>query len=201
MPSSRRKPVPAFIPSPPSSPSAGRQEELDGGRPEVCDARLDLSVKIQLNCPPQCRWQDATQSPLVTACRGDDISADARHLPRIGSPVYLGSSLGMSQAGQLRIYRPPTPPRPGGPKTPRMGSPDASREHVEFPRRRPDGLYAWSLGTEESCSRHTSLLVHTPDWQLADLPNASNQGGRIRTLSSVMRNIVRACKRCGALCV
>ncbi|KAJ7507893.1 hypothetical protein B0H11DRAFT_149316 [Mycena galericulata] len=150
------------------------------------------------------------------------MRVNSRQLPRIGSPVHLGSTLG-SRGGQHRIYRPPTPPRPAH-KRPRLFGPDIethhtsealvdrSSNHVEL-HRRPEGMYAWSIGTGESCSRQaSSISLPSAEWQLADLPNHSNaqvnaqESGqltwreKLKTLSVSMKNMMKAFKQYGAMC-
>ncbi|KAJ7754242.1 hypothetical protein DFH07DRAFT_823392 [Mycena maculata] len=228
-PSSYRKPVPIFIPSPPPSPSVGCQEEAEA-RPPLPAHWHDVIARARNNrdniAPAYSarptisrRSQDGQgdrvlSDPYVILTRSD---VDARELPRIGSPVYLGSAFGASRVGQHRIYRPPTPPRPASYKRPRVQGPEVEFQnapeapfvrrpkHVELPRRRPEGMYAWSIETGESSRHASSISLPSTEWQLAEPPTepSTQEKGdltwreKIKTLGVFLK---KAFKEYGAIC-
>lgn len=162
-PPSWRKPVPPFIPSPPTSPTLGAsRQEVDASRQE-----LDVSPEVggsswfsmaSTHCRKQLapQWHDATTETrnIHHHHMQDDQTRsghfaivnpmNARQLPRIASPVYLGSTVGTQQARKHRVcspfvpahfaltfeqlYRPPTPPRSNSHKFPRLHRSDTNPE-------------------------------------------------------------------------
>ncbi|KAJ7908291.1 hypothetical protein B0H13DRAFT_2016963 [Mycena leptocephala] len=193
---SYRKPVPQYLPSPPHSPSslstpqtlsAGRQTEERPPLPEnwhdaIAQARknfndhpfLPVSTTANPRSPQYGRIQpDRLGIPAL-------VAEDAPQLPRIASPVYLGSNVGNTntRVGPHRIYRPPTPPRSSDHRLVEAESQNPSEvpldrmfKCAELPSRRSVEIYAWSIGTAELYTRReSSISSPSSEWQLAELP-------------------------------
>ncbi|KAJ6539413.1 hypothetical protein B0H19DRAFT_359012 [Mycena capillaripes] len=228
---SYRKPVPVYVPSPPPSPSAsqsfsaGHLAEERPPLPEhwhdaIAQARRtydnkNVTVSISANSPsPQHGGHVAGHvqfEPLMIVPRKDD---DAPQLPRIASPVYLGSNFGM---GQHRIYRPPTPPRPSDPKWGGLFDPesqnisevpsDTRSKVLHLSSRRSQEVYAWSIGTAESSSRRqSSISLPSSEWQVAEISTERNTEGnvhpmwwdKLKTLGVLIKNRMKGFKEYGA---
>ncbi|KAJ6598996.1 hypothetical protein DFH09DRAFT_1271677 [Mycena vulgaris] len=223
---SYRKPVPPFIPSPPPSPisvsvpralSAGRQEEIPplpdhwhdaiAQAHRTCDNYLNLFVSPTSASPSPLQHEDTSGGSVCPETLTVPIKT-TRELPRFASPVYIGTT----RVGQHRLYRPPTPPR--GHKRPRLyESQNASEasvgpKHAKLPSRRSDGMYAWSIRTMESYSRHaSSISLPDTEWQLAQLPIDTSAGEtepvwwrKIKTLGVMIVNRLKGVKEYGPLC-
>ncbi|KAJ7682735.1 hypothetical protein DFH06DRAFT_1162006 [Mycena polygramma] len=200
---SYRKPVPVYIPSPPPSPlssqtaSASRQAEQRPPLPEHWhdviaqarrnhyDAGVALSVSAKSARTPansslhQESGPDIQPDPLAIPHKDNDSNL----LPRVASPVHLGSG-----GRQHRLYRPPTPPRPSEHKHWRCldqeseNSPEAPlnrrSKFLQLAGRGSEDVYVWSIGTADSCSRwKSSISLTSSEWQVAETPADSNAQG------------------------
>ncbi|KAK7061788.1 hypothetical protein R3P38DRAFT_3251159 [Favolaschia claudopus] len=137
---SYRKPVPAYIPSPPPSPtpqpSGARQiDEQPPVNPLIDNHRLPRLKRLKL---PE-HWHDAitrarqtygrnpvpsSDSGLSCSISNDELGTHSASghasrlvakvldpLPRVASPVHFASHSVNIGLGHHRLYRPPTPPR------------------------------------------------------------------------------------------
>ncbi|KAJ7047298.1 hypothetical protein C8F04DRAFT_1748 [Mycena alexandri] len=201
---SYRKPVPAYIPSPPSSPvslstfqHASRQKEEMPPLPEdwhdaIAQARTILSSASFAHAQP--------------------AIDEAPQLPKLASPVHLASK------NHRRIYRPPTPPRPSDHEW--RGPPGLDLESFEVALNRRTKLIdlpgrgfqrtdRWSIGTGEFTShRESGISWASTEWEVAQRPTdgmPQEQGHamwweRIKTLGVLIKNRMKGFKEYGAWC-
>ncbi|KAJ7180166.1 hypothetical protein C8R43DRAFT_971974 [Mycena crocata] len=210
---SYRKPAPTFIPSPPPSPvSAGHQDAERPPLPEhwhdaIAQARKTLDNFVVANQPPERTL--ASFHPLA----GHDVLPGPftlpAEIPRVASPVYFASTLRATRAeGQHQVYRPPTPPRRAACKRPRLDALDTTPDNVlnaRFNSCRSDGIYARSIETTESSSRQTSWISLPYEWQVAQFPDARDNGQsvwweKMKMLGVLMKSRMKRLREYGALC-
>ncbi|CAK5262698.1 unnamed protein product, partial [Mycena citricolor] len=99
---SYRKPVPAYIPSPPPSPAAGFRERMSFGDASGYPEDVPGSVADSFSNHP-----NSSLSSVHTLPRHrNELVSGALQVPRIAPPVYVRTSF-----FRVQTYRPPTPPK------------------------------------------------------------------------------------------
>ncbi|THV08480.1 hypothetical protein K435DRAFT_832946, partial [Dendrothele bispora CBS 962.96] len=151
---SYRKPVPAYIPSPPSSPS-----RLPQINTMICHSESTLP-------PLPDNWKDnvrqANELPGIMLSAPDDTSNDPNSSKFSDKASISQSSTERPKRGLPQIYRPPTPPLISDKK---RKTPEESREYLTVPPSPisvRDSYYPPIAGISARSSVQGSLLTLTP---------------------------------------
>ncbi|CAK5262697.1 unnamed protein product, partial [Mycena citricolor] len=149
---SYRKPVPAYIPSPPPSPAAGFRERMSFGDASGYPEDVPGSVADSFSNHP-----NSSLSSVHTLPRHrNELVSGALQVPRIAPPVYVRTSF-----FRVQTYRPPTPPK--------------GREPTHLPKYqpRPSGMSSQN----QSFSHCSSILTSSTyvDLKLATVEKSGNR--------------------------